>query len=58
MQAIKLMVKLLQSQKIPKYVYPSTYGYQQSFVSQRNLSEFVKFLAEDHDLINKLVDDL
>lgn len=55
-QATKLMLKLLDSEKIPKYVYQNWQGGgQQSF---RNLSQFVKDLCLNFGLIDKVLDDL
>lgn len=55
-QATKLMLKLLDSEKIPKYVYQNWQGVAQHKFS--NLSQFVKDLCLTHGLIDKILDDL
>lgn len=50
------MLKLLDSEKIPKYVYQNQYGgINQNY---RNLSQFVKDLCLSCGLIDKILDDL
>ena len=53
-QAIKMMIKLLKSDKIPKFIYQS-YNYQQQ---TKNLGQYVKHLVESFDLLTKIMDDL
>lgn len=53
-QATKLLVKLLDAEKIPKYVYQNSYGLQ----VVKNLSQFVKDLCVNHKLLDKIISDL
>ena len=46
------MFKLLDSDKIPKYIYQNSYG------STRNLSQFIKDLCVNFNLIDKILNDL
>lgn len=53
-QATKLLLKLFDSDKIPKYIYQNQYGSQHT----RNLSQFIKDLCVNFGLIDKILNDL